>query len=194
MGLLPLTNHHWNIVVFPVSFLVPLIRPLVSKYLLHVITGNCWFAISERIKGGGLYQVGVSDTKWIKSDLRKKRKSSQSAWNLSDKIIMSKLLLICGLAIFCQALAAPQPKNDDSVLKKAQPCDPKVCVAPDCRCSSTVLDSSIPIAQTPQVRTEHLIDLWRNTWGLGFPWMVMDIVIYNEGLSRRYLCAKTIWG
>lgn len=64
------------------------------------------------------------------------------------------VVLICTLAIICRAFSAPQLRNDGEgeVLTKALPCDPELCKAPACRCSSTVLDSQIPIEQTPQVR------------------------------------------
>lgn len=35
----------------------------------------------------------------------------------------------------------------------AEECNLEDCVAPDCRCSSTVLDAEIPIANTPQLVT-----------------------------------------
>lgn len=73
------------------------------------------------------------------------------------------VLLICTLAIISGALSAPQMRSDDAddeefVVKKAVPCDPALCIAPACRCSGTVLDSTIPIENTPQVR--YLLLLW----------------------------------
>lgn len=67
-------------------------------------------------------------------------------------------VLICTLAVVCCVSSAPQKRTDEEneveeqlVLTKAVPCDPQVCVAPACRCSSTVLDKDIPIEKTPQV-------------------------------------------
>lgn len=84
-------------------------------------------------------------------------------WTYREVSLTMKLavVLICTLAIICRALSAPQlradedvevdKKESDFVLTKALPCDPELCKAPACRCSSTVLDSSIPVEQTAQV-------------------------------------------
>lgn len=73
------------------------------------------------------------------------------------------VLLICTLAIISRALSAPQMRSDDDeefVVKKAVPCDPALCIAPACRCSGTVLDSTIPIENTPQVRYLLFLFVW----------------------------------
>lgn len=40
-----------------------------------------------------------------------------------------------------------------AIASAAQECTLEECVAPDCRCSSTVLDAEIPLANTPQLVT-----------------------------------------
>lgn len=78
------------------------------------------------------------------------------------------VVLICTLAAICHVLSAPQMRADgdeqmsEYVLEKAVPCHETLCIAPDCRCSSTVLDSTIPIQNTPQVRLlqQFFYNLW----------------------------------
>lgn len=65
------------------------------------------------------------------------------------------VVLISTLALICHTLSAPSPREDNEfVLERAQPCDPQACRAPECRCSTTILDPQIPISQTPQVSEE----------------------------------------
>lgn len=72
---------------------------------------------------------------------------------------MMKVSLVIILTV-CGALAAPQNRAEDEdwedaiQLTKAFGCDPQACQLPDCRCSDVVLDPSIPIERTPQVRSK----------------------------------------
>lgn len=79
-------------------------------------------------------------------------------------IILASVLWIGGALSAVPAGRADEEDDDNAVgqnpnqhLPLAASCDPAACKVPDCRCSSTVLDSDIPIEQTPQVCATLLV-------------------------------------
>lgn len=66
---------------------------------------------------------------------------------------MVKFVVVLGLALCVSALALPSPTEHQ--LEKGVSCNPDLCKLPNCRCSSTELDESIPTSETPQVGLEN---------------------------------------
>lgn len=81
----------------------------------------------------------------------------RSVINLVDFIIKTMkaiVLLVVFMIGMVAAIAVASPPKEKYLLN-AFKCDTSYCKPPHCRCSSTVLDKDIPVADIPQVSTTN---------------------------------------
>lgn len=67
---------------------------------------------------------------------------------------MGTIVILFVLAFCGNCLTAPSPKSSESEEKHsklAQYCNEELCKLPNCRCSSTILNETIPVEDIPQV-------------------------------------------
>lgn len=65
-----------------------------------------------------------------------------------------RLLVVLLYLIRCSLELVPNDIDQENSLRKykpAEPCQPDICRAPDCKCSSTESGGSFPVERTPQV-------------------------------------------
>lgn len=81
--------------------------------------------------------------------------SSSEAISIEDSVEVSEETAEASgaavLADLSEVDVAHLPSTNEKKLKKAEHCNPEKCQLPNCRCSSILLNDTIPLERTPQV-------------------------------------------